>query len=335
MNFSVRDLLREATQPATLRAIPFILFGCFVAAVALVYFINPYGIVPGGAFGASIVIHAIFPSMPIGTLGLMIQIPLMLISMLVLGGRLGVRTIVAAVTLPIFVNLLTALSYPAGEAMRTLDPKLLLGGHLDLTNDLIVSSLIGGVLLGAGTGLVIRQQASSGGSDIVAMILNKYSGMPFSYCLMIVDGTIVLSGLLVIGMGLGLNVGSAEPRSWMLSFYSLITMFAIARSIGVVVSGTTDAKLVHIICTPEEGSVLRNWILNTLDRTATRSPSYGLYSEQEKEILLLVVRQKELPAITAGVKELAPDCFVVVTDAYDAYGYRWKALPDAGTVQIR
>ena len=106
-------------------------------------------------------------------------------------------------------------------------------------------------------------------------------------------------------------------------------MFAIARSIGVVVSGTTDAKLVHIICTPEEGGVLRNWILNTLDRTATRSPSYGLYSEQEKEILLLVVRQKELPAITA------PDCFVVVTDAYDAYGYRWKALPDAGTVQIR
>ena len=92
MNFSFRDLLREATQPATLRAIPFILFGCFVAAVALVYFINPYGIVPGGAFGASIVIHAIFPSMPIGTLGLMIQIPLMLISMLVLGGRLGVRT---------------------------------------------------------------------------------------------------------------------------------------------------------------------------------------------------------------------------------------------------
>ena len=86
----------------------------------------------------------------------------------------------------------------------------------------------------------------------------------------------------------------------MLSFYSLITMFAIARSIGVVVSGTTDAKLVHIICTPEEGRVLREWILNSLDRTATRSPSYGLYSEQEKEILLLVVRQKELPAITAG-----------------------------------
>ena len=94
----------------------------------------------------------------IGTLGLMIQIPLMLISMVVLGGRLGVRTIVAAVALPLMVNLLTELSYPAGEAMRTLDPTQLLGGHLDLTHDLIVSSLIGGVLLGIGTGLVIRQQ---------------------------------------------------------------------------------------------------------------------------------------------------------------------------------
>ena len=73
MNFSFRDLLREATQPATLRAIPFILFGCFIAAVALVYFINPYGIVPGGLSAQVFVIHAIFPSMPIGTLGLMIQ----------------------------------------------------------------------------------------------------------------------------------------------------------------------------------------------------------------------------------------------------------------------
>ena len=122
MNFSFRDLLREATQPATLRSIPFILFGCLVAAVALVYFINPYGIVPGGAFGASIVIHAIFPSMAIGTLGLMIQIPLMLISMVVLGGRLGVRTIVAAVALPLMVNLLTELSYPARRAFRP-DPR--------------------------------------------------------------------------------------------------------------------------------------------------------------------------------------------------------------------
>ena len=120
----------------------------------------------------------------------------------------------------------------------------------------------------------------------------------------------------MIGMGFGLSIGNAEPKSWMLSFYSLIAMFAITRSIATVVSGTQDTKLVQIIC----------------DSTATCTPSKGLYSGSDKDILLLVVRQKELPAITEGIKLRAPNCFVIVTDAYDTYGFRWKELPDAGTM---
>ena len=141
-----------------------------------------------------------------------------------LGGKLGLRTLVAAVALPLMVNALTQLSYPV-EALKNLDPTKLLGGHLDLTNDLIISSLIGGVLVGIGTGIVIKQSASSGGSDIIAMIIHKFTRVRFSYALMTVDGSIVLSGLLVIGMGFGLSIGNAEPKSWMLSFYSLIAMF--------------------------------------------------------------------------------------------------------------
>lgn len=333
MAFSLRGLWQEAIQPETLRSVPFIVLGCFIAAVGLVYFINPYGIVPGGVFGISIVLHAIFPSAPIGTVALCIQIPLLLISLLVLGGKLGLRTLVAAVSLPLLVNALTALSYPA-EAVNTLDPTKLLGGHLDLTNDLIISSLIGGVLIGLGTGVVIRQNASSGGSDIIAMIIHKFTGMRFYFAMMMVDGIIVLSGLFVIGMGFGLNIGSAEPKSWMLSFYSLITMFAIAKSVSTVVSGVQDTKLVHIVCDCKDRESLREWILHTLDRTATWTPSKGLYSGTDKDILLLVVRQKELPAITEGIKHRAPTCFVIVTDAYDTYGFRWKELPDAGTMRL-
>ena len=333
MSFSLRALWTEAAQPETLRAVPFILIGCLITAVGLVYFINPYGIVPGGVFGISIVMHAIFPAVPIGTIALSIQIPLLLISLLVLGGKLGLRTLVAAVSLPILVNILTEWSYPP-EALKTLDPTKLLGGHLDLTNDLIISSLIGGVLVGIGTGLVIKQSASSGGSDIIAMIIHKFTRIRFSYALMTVDGLIVLSGLLVIGMGFGLNIGSVEAKSWMLSFDSLITMFAITRSIATVVSGTQDTKLVHIICDTQDREELREWILHTLDRTATWTPSKGLYSGGNKDILLLVVRQKELPAITEGIKLRAPNCFVIVTDAYDTYGFRWKELPDAGTMRL-
>ena len=333
MSFSLRGLWKEAVQPETLRAVPFILMGCLVTAVGLVYFINPYGIVPGGVFGLSIVLHAIFPSAPIGTIALCIQIPLLILSLLVLGGKLGLRTLVAAVTLPLMVNALTQLSYPV-EALKNLDPTKLLGGHLDLTNDLIISSLIGGVLVGIGTGIVIKQSASSGGSDIIAMIIHKFTRVRFSYALMTVDGSIVLSGLLVIGMGFGLSIGNAEPKSWMLSFYSLIAMFAITRSIATVVSGTHDTKLVQSICDSNDRAELREWILHSLDRTATCTPSKGLYSGSDKDILLLVVRQKELPAITEGIKLRAPNCFVIVTDAYDTYGFRWKELPDAGTMRL-
>lgn len=325
----------ELARPNFLRAIGSILFGCVVVAIGLTYFINPYGLVPGGVFGICIVLHALFPALQIGTYALLIQIPLLLISTLVLGGRLGFRTLIAAIALPLMVNLLSSWSYPTPEALRSLDPDLLLGGHLNMTHDLIVSALIGGALIGIGTGLIIRQQASSGGSDVIGMLIHKFTHVRFANAMMFVDGSIVLAGLIVIGIGFGLpESSSVAPRSWMLSFYSLITMYLLNRSIAIVLSGAKDCMLVHIICTKEESSILRNWILTTLDRTATRTNAQGLYSEAGKEILLMVVRNKELPAITDGIKQMAPHCFVVVTDAYDAYGYRWKELPTADALNL-
>ncbi|MFC2487953.1 MAG: YitT family protein [Alloprevotella sp.] len=331
----VKQQLYDLSRPDSLRAIGGILFGCLIAAIGLTYFINPYGLVPGGIFGICIVLHALFPILQVGTYALLIQIPLLLISSLVLGGRLGFRTLIAAISLPLMVNLLSSWSYPTAEALRRLDPGLILGGHLDMTHDLIVSALIGGALIGVGTGLIIRQQASSGGSDVIAMLVHKFTHIRFANSMMMVDGSIVLAGLMVIGMGFGLPESSnAAPRSWMLSFYSLITMYLLNRSIAIVLSGAKDCMLVHIICTKEESTILRNWILTTLDRTATRTDARGLYSEAGKEILLMVVRNKELPTITDGIKQMAPDCFVVVTDAYDAYGYRWKELPTADALNL-
>lgn len=323
---------REAMQPETLKSIGGILLGCFVAAVGIVFFVSPYGLVPGGVFGICIVLHALLPVFPIGIYALLIQVPLLLVSTLILGGRLGLRTLISVFALPIMVDLLSLWAYPDAEALRKLDPSRILGGRLDMSEDLIVSSLIGGALVGIGTGLIIRQKASSGGSDVIAMLVHKLTSFRFSNCLMAVDGSIVLAGLVVIGMGFGLAEGeSVSSRSWMLSFYSLITMYVLNRSISMLLSGAKDCMLVHIICTEEDACVLRNWVLTTLDRTATCTRASGLYSEKGKEILLMVVRDKELPAITDGVKRLAPESFVVITDAYDVYGFRWKELPNADT----
>ena len=110
----------------TIRAWINILLGCFILASGFVFFINPYNIVPGGVYGASIVLHNLFPSIQVGTFGYMFDIPLLILSVVLLGSKLGVRTIAAALTTPLIMNLLTTLVYPTREALEALDPTQLL-----------------------------------------------------------------------------------------------------------------------------------------------------------------------------------------------------------------
>ena len=119
-----------------------ILLGCFILASGFVFFINPYNIVPGGVYGASIVLHNLFPSVQVGTFGYMFDVPLLILSVVLLGARLGTRTIVAALTTPLLMNLLSRAVYPSQEALEALDPSQLLGGCMDLSDHLMPTSVI-------------------------------------------------------------------------------------------------------------------------------------------------------------------------------------------------
>ena len=127
-----------------------IFLGCSIMGTGFVLFINPYKLVPGGVYGMGIVLHNIFPSIQVGTFGYMFDIPLMLISALVFGGGFGTRTVLAALYTPGFMNILTRLVYPSPEAVEALDPSQLLGGRLDLSNDLLLACVIGAVVIGVG-----------------------------------------------------------------------------------------------------------------------------------------------------------------------------------------
>jgi len=144
-----------------------IFLGCSVMGAGFVLFVNPYKFVPGGVYGMGIVLHNIFPSVQVGTFGYMFDIPLMLISMLVFGGGFGTRTVLAALYTPGFMNVLTRLVYPNPEAVESLDPSLLLGGRLDLSNDLLLTCVIGAVVIGIGQGIVVE---GDGGIRIVAQV---------------------------------------------------------------------------------------------------------------------------------------------------------------------
>ena len=284
---------------------------------------------PGGVYGMGIVLHNIFPSVQVGTFGYMFDIPLMLISMLVFGGGFGTRTVLAARYTPGFMNVLTRLGYPNPEAVESLDPSLLLGGRLDLSNDLLLTCVIGAVVIGIGQGIGVRQQATTGGTDIVGMLLQKFAGIKFSTGILLADGFVVLSGLAVIGFGIGTD--EAAANGWMLTLYSLITIYISSRVIAYLLDGASYDKLLFIISDHHEE--LKRFIIDDLDRSATYIKSKGMYTDSLRDMIFLVVSRKEVRLVQHKIKEIDPKAFVVVTDAYETFGEGFKQFPEKNEIQ--
>ena len=326
---TVKQTFKEMiTNFAWWRDIITIIIGCAIVAAGFVFFINPYNIVPGGVYGAGIVLHNIFPTIQVGTFGYMMDIPLLIIAIIIFGKQFGGRTLFAAFITPGLMNLFTTLAYPNKEAMQTLDPSLIFGGAIDLSDHLMLTCILGGTILGAGLGLVVRSNATTGGTDIIAMILNKYFHIPFSRGVLLADSCVVLAGLLVIGFGIGLENG--ESGGWLLSLYSLICIYVSSRVIDYAIDGASYDKLLFIIS--KENEKLRHFIINDLERGATFLKASGMYTKEDKEMIFLVVSRREVALVQRKVKTIDPKAFLVVTDAYDTYGEGFKPFPEVDSI---
>ena len=324
-----KALLEPMGSWAWWRSWMLIFIGCSIMGAGFVLFVNPYKFVPGGVYGLGIVLHNIFPSVQVGTFGYMFDVPLMIAAMLVFGGRFGTRTVLAALYTPGFMNVLTRLLYPDGAAVESLDPAQLLGGRLDLSNDLLLTCVIGAVVIGVGQGIVVRQQATTGGTDIVAMLLQKFAGIKFSTGIFLADGSVVLAGLAVIGFGLG--IGEAAANGWMLTLYSLITIYISSRVIAYLLDGASYDKLLFIIS--DHHAELKRFIVDDLDRSATYIKAKGMYTERDRDMIFLVVSRKEVHLVQHKIREIDPSAFVVVTDAYDTFGEGFKQFPEKDAIQ--
>lgn len=308
-----------------------IFLGCTIMAAGFVLFINPYGIVPGGVYGASIVLHSLFPTIQVGTFGYMFDIPLLILSVVLLGSKLGGRTIAAALSTPFIMNAISWLVYPSQAALEALDPAQMLGGTMNMTDHLMLTTLMGATIIGIGQGIVVRNQATTGGSDIVAMIIQKYFHIKFSTAILLVDTVVVAFGLVVIGFGIGIE-DEGQQASWHLSLYSLIAIFICSRVLARVITGAKNDKLIFVI-SDNKLHDLHDYILHDLDRTATCIKSSGLYTGADKEMIFLVVSYKEVAGVKQKIREADPRSFVIVTDAYDTFGEGWKPLPEKGEVE--
>ena len=223
-----------------------VILGSVILSAGFVLFMNPYRVVPGGVYGTGIVLHALVPSVQVGTFGLMLDIPLLLIGLKVFGRMFGVKTVCSALLIPVVMN---GMTYLIGE-----NPATMFGGNMNLSQDMFLVCIFGGVFLGCGTGLIIKGHATSGGTDIIAMLLTRYTRMRFSRAILLVDSCIIVFGMVVLG-------------DWRLPLYSLINIFVSSRIIDYIIDGPSYDKLLFIISDRQDE--IREFILDKMDRGGT------------------------------------------------------------------
>jgi len=282
-----------------------IVIGSIILAAGFVFFISPYKIVPGGVYGIAIVIHYMTEGMlrwapsgfPIGMMGLILNIPLTIIGIRILGPRFGVKTVVGFVLTSVFMDLIT---YLFGEAPL-------------VAGDALLSSIFGGVLVGLGLGLIFKSKATSGGSDIVAMILAKYTKLPLGQLMIYVDSVIVLIGLVVFA-------------DWKIPLYSWIVIYITGKTIDIVLQGMSVDKTLFIVS--DKFVEIRDRIINDLHRGGTYIPGKGMYNGSDKTVIFTVVNRREMALLQEYIHEIDPKAFLTVLEANEILGEGFKSLKE-------
>lgn len=265
-------------------------------AAGLVMFISPYKLAPGGVYGIAIVLHHLF-GFPIGLSGILMDIPLTLIAIKVLGPRFGLKTIIGFVLLAAFISFF--------EFTWGYEPLV--------KDDALLSSIFGGVFVGLGLGLVFRAKASSGGTDNVAMILAKYTRMPLGQLVILIDAAIVFITLIAFD-------------DLKIPMYSWIVIFITGKMVDVVLQGISYEKTLFIIS--EKHEEIRNKIIKDLDRGGTYIQAKGMYKGDEKQMIFTVVSRREVSMLQDFIHEIDPNAFMTVLDAHEIYGHGFKAFAD-------
>lgn len=281
-----------------------IVIGSFILAVGFVFFISPHRIVPGGVYGIAIVVHYMTQGMfsfwpegfPIGLFGLILNIPLTIAGIKILGPRFGVKTVIGFVLTSVFMDLITY--------MRV-------DGDAPLVHDVLLSCVFGGVLVGFGLGLIFKSRATSGGSDIIAMIIAKYTRIQLGQLMIYVDSTIVLLSLVAF-------------KDWQIPLYSWVVIYITGRAIDMVLEGSDYNKALLIIS--ERHADIKQKLLVDLERGGTYLKGTGMYTGNEKQIIYTVVSRREVAILEEFISKIDPHAFITIMDTHEILGEGFHSL---------
>ncbi|OEH86777.1 hypothetical protein BHU72_00450 [Desulfuribacillus stibiiarsenatis] len=280
---------REAGLKNTLQEYVLLSFGSLCLALALNWFLIPNQIASGGISGiANIIFHV--TGIPVWMSLLAINVPVFIIGTMILGSKTGIKSFIGLVLVSVFIF-----------ATDWVDP---------LTDNLLLAALYGGLLVGVGLGFVFRARASTGGTDLIAQVVHKYTGLSLGICMLFIDGMVIVTAAIVFGAEFGLM--------------ALLSLYVTSKTIDLVQEGFSFEKFALIIS--EKSEDLQQAILVDLDRGVTKLHAQGGFTGIDRPILMCVVEQKEVSALKKMVKEVDPDAFVIIAPAQEVLGRGFRGV---------
>jgi uncharacterized membrane-anchored protein YitT (DUF2179 family) len=280
-----------------------IILAALIQALSLRLFFVPSNLASGGVSGISQLINH-FTGWPIGLMILIGNVPLFGLGWRFLGGyRFAMRTAIAVLTYSLFTDLLPGMPLfsrsGAGTALIN-----------DLQGDIFLNSLYGAIFGGIGYGLVYRARGTSGGSDILARILNHYRGVPMTQSYLLVDTAVILGAGFVFG--------------WKQALYAMIALYVSGLVADATLEGGGTVRTAMIVTT--EADIVSQRVLEELQRGVTFLEGKGAYTGTDRPVLYCVITRAEVATLKAIVHEVDPEAFMVIGVAHEALGEGFRPL---------
>ena len=280
------------TQPKHIRLLLDVIatvLGSFIVAAALVVFTIPNNIAPGGVSGLATALAHITP-IPVSLWTLLLNVPLLICALWLMGKRSLLLTLLSTVLLSVFIEMLSFLPV--------------------YTNDKLISSVFGGVIMGLGIGVLFLRGISTGGTDLLALMLKKpLPNIPSGSLLMAIDAAIVLFAVIIF-------------KEIEVALYSTVTIFVCSKIIDAMAEGVDYAKVIYIVSS--KGKEISDVLNKNMERGTTILPATGGYTGNEKQLVITVTRRNVLAQTLRLIKQTDPEAFTFVTDSTEVHGEGFK-----------
>ena len=270
-----------------------ITIGFILCSIAVEYFYVPVHINGGGITGIAIIINYHMPSLPIGMLMMVMNLVLFIVGFRFIGGNFGAKTIYASLGTSGAIWVIEAFFKPQV-----------------LTPDVLLSAIIGTLILGTGLGIVFSQNASTGGTDIIAKILNKYFHLELGKSMQAVDFCVVVFTGITFGIATAL--------------YAVLCVLLNGMVIDKVIEGFSSVKAVMVFSNNNEQ--IQKYIITEIDRGCTSFEGHGGYSNKKNSVIYSVMDRTQLVQLRRFIKKNHPEAFIIVSDAHEVLGNGFQSI---------